>query len=784
MPLLPLLAALAIAPADTVRLVLVATTDVHGYVTEWDYLQNTAWPGGFARAATVVDSLRIRYPGQVILVDAGDAINGSPLSSYVARVAPRDPHPAIEAMNLLGYDAATPGDRDFDYGVEFFQKTMAGAAFQWVSGNIQALPADTNLYPTYTVVTRKGVRVGITGFTTPGAMIWNGDKLRNRLRVKPIEPALQPILREMRQDADLSIVLLHSGLDGPSSYDTTGVGPEQVGARLVNGSLRPDLVVVGHTNGDIRDTVLNGVHFVQPRSDGRGLIVVQLTLASKAGGGYGLLGMKAERVLLDESAPSIRITRRLSDPHESLLRWSARTIAESDRRLSLAGARVEDTQLMRLLHDVQRNATRADLSAVAVADPRAAIEEGEVHQGDVVRVYPWDYTLRAVRISGAQLRAFLEQSARYFYADSTGRVATNRFVLPANYDVIGGAQYTFDLSQPMGARVSRLLVRGRAVAPTDSFTLALSSYRQQGSGNYSMLNGARVVYDKGEYIRDLLTAEIVRRRTLTGATTSSADFVLTPSDLAAKARAIFVREPAPVAAAPVPAPLNFPTTPTERELARRDSVTRVQERKEAEANQSIATLRLPAESEAGKALPRLLADAYRNIGRADVGLAHFSEVGSSLPPTGLAAAQIAAAAPGEQRLIVLTLSGRDLMSVLEHVVEGGAACCEIAGLRVTYDSTAKPLERLRDVKLQSGKSLDGKQKYRLAISTALVEADSVFVLGGTDCRAGKGCKTAGRLSRFAPETTDRTASLVLQDYLRRLPQPVTPPSDRRLTPRR
>jgi hypothetical protein len=265
---------------------------------------------------------------------------------------------------------------------------------------------------------------------------------------------------------------------------------------------------------------------------------------------------------------------------------------------------------------------------------------------------------------------------------------------------------------------------------------------------------------------------------------SSSDFVLTPSDLAVRARALFIRDAAPPPPPAAQAPLNLPTTPTALELARRDSVARERDRMEARVNQTIATLRLPADAGEGKALPRLLADAYRNTVRADVGLVRFTEVGVTLPPTALTAAQIAAAAPGPDRLVTLLLTGKELMGVLEHVVDGSTPCCEVAGVKVEYDSTARPFERIRDVKLPGGKSLDGRKKYRLAISTALLEQDSLFTLGGSDCRAGKGCKVAGTLSRFAPEMSDRTAGQVLQEYLQRLLQPVTPPTDRRLIPRR
>ena len=183
MPFLALLAGLALAPADTVRLVVVATTDLHGQVTDWDYLRNASAAGGLARAATVIDSLRQRYPGQVIVVDAGNALAGNPLTAYYGREASRDPHPVVEAMNLVGYDVATPGDRDFDFGVDRFDRAVAGATFQWVSANLQVVPADTLAFAPYVVIQRNGVRIAIAGVTTPAAMAWNWSRLRGRLRV-------------------------------------------------------------------------------------------------------------------------------------------------------------------------------------------------------------------------------------------------------------------------------------------------------------------------------------------------------------------------------------------------------------------------------------------------------------------------------------------------------------------------------------------------------------------------------------------------------------------------
>lgn len=780
MPILPLLLALATASADTVRVVLVATTDIHGYVTDWDYLQNSPWPGGLSRAVTVVDSLRQKYPGQVVVVDGGDALQGSVLAAYYGREVSRDPHPIIEAMNLLGYDAATPGDHDFDFGVDNFQRALAASAFKWVSGNLNVLPADTLIFSPYIVVNRNGVRVAITGFTTPAAMIANGDKLRGKMRIARIEPAVEAVLTEMQKDADVTVVLSHSGLDGASSYDTSGIGGENVTARLAAGSVKPDVVVVGHSHREVNDTVISGVHFVQPRPEGRSLSVVHIALMPQPGGALKVVRIRAERVQLQDVRPSERVQRRLSDPHRAVLGWIDTRIGENERRMPMASARVEDTPALRFIHDVQRRTARADLSAAPVIDTRAGLDEGEITTGEAYRLYPVENTLRSIKITGAQLRAYLEQCARYFYTDSTGLVATNRFYSPANYDVIGGAVYTIDLSQPMGSRVTRLEVKGKPVVPTDEFTMALSSSRQLGWGGFSMLAGAPVVYDRGEYVRDLLLAEIRRRHTILRTDYNGNDWGLAPAELARKARSIFVKD---VAAAPnsdptPPAPLALPMKPTARELARQDSILREQDRAEAKARITLVTMKLPAEPGAGKNLSRLAADAYRNALRGDFAIIRQDEVGERLPAGPLSAQQISAALPGQTRVMTIAITGDELEDVLEHVVEGESPCCELAGLSVEFDPKAKPMERIRRVRLPGGKSLDRKQTYNLVVSQQLVDGE-VFTLGGTDC-SSKGCKKAGTLDRWKVQPSDRAGSDLLSEYLRRLPQPVTPPDDQRL----
>lgn len=129
----PLPAALG---ADTAHVVIVATTDVHGRVLGWDYVKDAEAPGGLSRTATILETLRGQYPDQVLVVDAGDLLQGNPFAAYFGREERRRPHPLVDALNALQYDVATPGNHDFNFGLELLDAAARDASYRYVSANI------------------------------------------------------------------------------------------------------------------------------------------------------------------------------------------------------------------------------------------------------------------------------------------------------------------------------------------------------------------------------------------------------------------------------------------------------------------------------------------------------------------------------------------------------------------------------------------------------------------------------------------------------------------------
>ena len=509
--------AAATPPDGAVELIVASTTDIHGRVRGWNYDRNASdGVVGLSRAATIVDSLRHAAAGGVILIDAGDIIQGNALGVVAARVSPADAtHPVIAAMNAMRYDAAAVGNHEFNYGVPFLDRTVSQAQFPLLAANARR-PDGSRAFRAWTMVERAGVKVGIVGATTPGSMVWDRDNLRGRIVVGDIVPAVREAVGEARTaGAQLVVVTMHSGLDEAATYDTlaTGLPSDNVAARVAREVPGVDLIAYGHSHKEMADTTINGVLLMQAKNWVQSVAVANLRL-ERAGVGWRVASKSSRLVRTVGHAESPVVLAATDAAHRATVAWVTTPIGRTDVFWRADSARVVDTPLLDFVLEVERRAAGADLAAAAAFSLDAAIDTGAITAARMQALYPYDNTLRAVRISGRQLREYLEHSARYYRSDETGAISVNPQVPGYNFDVIAGADYTLDASRPEGQRVTRLEVRGRPVAPTDSFTLALTNYRQTGGGSYSMIAGAPLVYDRQQDIRQLLTDEVRRVGTL------------------------------------------------------------------------------------------------------------------------------------------------------------------------------------------------------------------------------------------------------------------------------
>lgn len=502
-------------PGATITFQIAATTDVHGHIRGWDYYENSIDPvRGLARAATVIDSVRSANPGRVILIDAGDMLQGTPLAYVAARVSTNRRNPIVAAMNAMHYDAATIGNHEFNYGVPYLDSAVAQAAFPMLAANVSRMGIP-HRYAAFTIVRRSGVRIGVVGATTPGSDLWDASNLsKANMHVGDVVPAVRASVDRARAEgADAIVVVLHSGLDEPSSYDTvsTGVPSENVAARVASEVAGINVIVYGHSHRENPGQIIGRTLVIQPKNWATSVAVASLPLSCDSRSQWTASPAKGMVIQSAERAEQPAVVRAVDRAHRATLAYVASSVGTTPDVWRADSARMVPTPMIGFILDVERRAGNSDLASTAAFDLRARLGPGPITVAQLAQLYPYDNTLRVVRISGEQLRAYLEHSSRYYRTNAHGALVPDTSVAGYNFDIVSGVQYTVDLRRPVGERVVTLQFRGRTVAPTDSFTLALNNYRQTGGGGYAMLRGAPVVYDKQQEIRQLLIDEVRRR---------------------------------------------------------------------------------------------------------------------------------------------------------------------------------------------------------------------------------------------------------------------------------
>jgi 2',3'-cyclic-nucleotide 2'-phosphodiesterase / 3'-nucleotidase / 5'-nucleotidase len=509
--------------ADTVSVVLLGTTDVHGRLYNHDYYTGAPTDHGLALLKPVIDSVRAVHPGRTFLFDSGDLLQGNPLGLVYARQYADAPNPIIRAMNLLGYDASAIGNHEYNYGLEHLAHAIEQANFPFVTANTFRHGTAEHAYQPYALLpvpTPYGdtLVIGVTGNTPPGVHVWDRENVTGVLEFREIVSSVRAVVAEMRsRGADLVVVLSHGGLQG-TSYDTvtTGLAPENAAAELARQEPGIDVIFMGHTHRELADTTINGVLLTQAGHWARSLAAATVTAQRGADGRWRAMRKHGRILRPDPLRPDRSFLDSLRWEHERTVAWVNARIGTASEAMPAREARVRDTPVIDFINEVQRRTAGADLSSTAAFQIEAGLPRGDITIAHIAALYPYDNTLKAIRINGAQLRAYLEKSAEYYagWPAAQGGAVTNFAVPGYNFDIVSGADYTLDISRPVGQRVTALTYQGRVVRDDDSFTFALNNYRQSGGGGYNMIAGAEVVYDRGEDVRELLIEEVRRRGTI------------------------------------------------------------------------------------------------------------------------------------------------------------------------------------------------------------------------------------------------------------------------------
>ncbi|EKL9828030.1 2',3'-cyclic-nucleotide 2'-phosphodiesterase [Vibrio alginolyticus] len=572
--------------ADTIKLRIIETTDIHTNVMDYDYYKDQpSQQIGLSRAATIVKQAKSETENTV-LVDNGDLIQGSPMGDYMAAkgINAGEIHPVYKAMNQLDYDVGNIGNHEFNYGLEFLKNSIDGANFPYVSANVFDKKTGEHYFKPYLIKTHTfkdtdgqshEIKVGYIGFVPPQIMVWDKKNLEGKVFAEDITETAKKLVPQMKKEgADVIVAIPHSGI----STEPYKLGAENSVYYLteVEGI---DAIAFGHSHAvfpgkdfanlpgvDIDKGTINGVTSVMPGRWGSHVGVMDLMLKEKDGRWQVVEGQAEARPIFDKvnkkslAKADADIVKALEEDHKGTREFVNQPIGKANDVMYSFLALVQDDPTIQIVNLAQKDYVERfiqgdpDLSDIPVLSAAAPfkvggrkndpnnfteVESGQLTFRNAADLYLYPNTLVAMKVKGKEVREWLECSAGQFNHIDINNPKPQSLIdwdnfRTYNFDVIDGVNYQIDVTQPPkydadckvinpdSQRIVNLTFNGKPVNPKQDFIIATNNYRAY-SNTFPGTGPDFIAFDAPDENRSVVATYISRVSEEKGEVTPSAD---------------------------------------------------------------------------------------------------------------------------------------------------------------------------------------------------------------------------------------------------------------------
>jgi 2',3'-cyclic-nucleotide 2'-phosphodiesterase/3'-nucleotidase len=479
----------------------------------------------------------------------------------------------------LAYLGQVTGSRFDVAGVTARKAGCAGPAFPQVLANVYSVKTKQPLFAPYRIIDRTiaitgadgkpataTIKVGIIGFTPPTILSWDKRNLEGKVYTEGLRETAQKYIPEMRaKGADLIVAISHGGLDD-SPYSPTMENGNWYLAQVPG----IDAMLLGHSHQTFPDAASTVAQFNLPGVDkARGLVHgVPTVMANLWGKHLGVIGLHlksdGQRWIVQKEQTTVEargaqqadksfvaadpaVLETIAAEHAATIAYVKTPVGKTDFRLSSYFSDVGDSSALEVVNQAQTayaaryvKANLPKLASLPVLSMTAAFKSGYAGPGDYTDVAPGNLALNnaadlylypnslyVVKVSGAELKGWLETAAKRFNTIDPALTTPQELINPGhpsfNFDTVTSKDFAYriDVTKPVGQRVNAMTWRGKAVDPAQSFLVATNNYRASGGGNFPGLDGSKTVFAAPDNNRDVLIDYVRATKTLTRAANGS-----------------------------------------------------------------------------------------------------------------------------------------------------------------------------------------------------------------------------------------------------------------------